>query len=76
MTQVVCTDSSTPKNDCQPNGKFIVVTGPSGVGKGTILARLLERHPELYRSISVTTRSPRQEEIHGKDYYFVSRNQF
>jgi len=76
MTQVVCTDSSTPKNDCQPNGKLIVVTGPSGVGKGTILARLLERHPELYRSTSVTTRSPRKEEIHGKDYYFVSRNQF
>lgn len=76
MTQVVPTDSSTPKSDRLPSGRLIVVTGPSGVGKGTILARLLERHPELYRSISVTTRSPRQQEIDGKDYYFVSRDQF
>jgi guanylate kinase len=57
-------------------GKLIVLTGPSGVGKGTLLQSLLKRHPELYLSISVTTRAPRPGEIHGKDYYFVSRSTF
>jgi guanylate kinase len=57
-------------------GKLIVLTGPSGVGKGTLLRSLLKRHPELYLSISVTTRAPRKGEIHGRDYYFVSRSEF
>lgn len=57
-------------------GKLIVLTGPSGVGKGTLLRSLLRRHPDLYLSISVTTRAPRVGEIHGRDYYFVSRTEF
>ncbi|XQQ06597.1 MAG: guanylate kinase [Leptolyngbya sp. IPPAS B-1204] len=57
-------------------GKLIVLTGPSGVGKGTLMRMLLRRHPELYLSISVTTRTPRPGEIHGRDYYFVSRAEF
>ncbi len=57
-------------------GKLIVLTGPSGVGKGTLLRSLLKRHPDLYLSISVTTRAPRPGEVHGKDYYFVSRSTF
>jgi len=57
-------------------GRLIVLTGPSGVGKGTLMQLLLQRHPQLYLSISVTTRSPRPGEIHGKDYYFVSREEF
>ena len=60
----------------QQTGRLIVVTGPSGVGKGTLLKLLFERHPELYLSISVTTRSPRSGETEGKDYYFVSRDRF
>lgn len=57
-------------------GQLIVFTGPSGVGKGTLLKALRQRHPQLRLSISATTRSPRAEEIHGKDYYFMERSQF
>ncbi len=57
-------------------GELIVLTGPSGVGKGTLLRSLLQRHPELFLSISVTTRSPRPGEIDGLHYYFVDRPQF
>ncbi|MGB7894449.1 MAG: guanylate kinase [Microcoleus sp.] len=58
------------------SGKLIVLTGPSGVGKGTLVRSLLNRHSELYLSVSVTTRSPREGEIEGKHYYFVSRSRF
>ncbi len=58
------------------SGKLIVLTGPSGVGKGTLVRSLLNRHPELYLSVSVTTRSPREGEIEGQHYYFVSRSRF
>ncbi len=57
-------------------GKLIVLTGPSGVGKGTLLRSLLKRHPELYLSVSATTRQPRPGEIDGQHYYFVSRDKF
>jgi guanylate kinase len=57
-------------------GKLIVLTGPSGVGKGTLLQLLLQRHPELHLSLSMTTRSPRPGEIHGQHYLFSSRDEF
>ena len=57
-------------------GKLIVLTGPSGVGKGTLVQILLQRHPEIYLSISATTRSPRLGETYGEHYYFVSRTDF
>ena len=46
-------------------GRLIVLTGPSGVGKGTLLKLLMAHHPELYVSISVTTRTPRPGEVQG-----------
>jgi guanylate kinase len=56
--------------------KVIVITGPSGVGKGTLIERLLERVPELELSISGTTREPRSGEIDGRDYHFLSPEEF
>ena len=58
------------------NGELIVLSGPSGVGKGTLLAHLRDRHPDLQVSISVTTRQPRAGEVDGQHYYFVSTAEF
>ena len=58
------------------HGKLIVLTGPSGVGKGTLVRSLLQRHPELFLSVSVTTRSPRPGEIDGISYSFIDRPRF
>lgn len=57
-------------------GKLIVLTGPSGVGKGTLMQKLLAQHPQLYYSVSATTRSPRPGEIDGKSYFFITPNSF
>ena len=56
--------------------KVFVITGPSGVGKGTLIRELLQRVPDLELSISATTREPRQGEIDGRDYHFLSREEF
>jgi guanylate kinase len=57
-------------------GNLVVLTGPSGVGKGTLIRSLLQHHPELYFSVSATTRAPRPGEVEGQHYYFVNRLQF
>ncbi|HET9121270.1 MAG TPA: guanylate kinase [Solirubrobacterales bacterium] len=57
-------------------GKVFVITGPSGVGKGTLIELLRERLPELELSTSATTREPRPEEVHGRDYHFLSPEEF
>ena len=59
-----------------PVGKVFVITGPSGVGKGTLIELLLERLPELELSISATTREPRPGEVNGRDYHFLSPEEF
>ena len=69
-------DSTSQANKQKLRGKLIVLTGPSGVGKGTLVQILLQRHPEIYLSISATTRSPRPGETYGEHYYFVSRTDF
>ena len=57
-------------------GKVFVITGPSGVGKGTLIEQLLERIPELELSISATTREPRPGEVEGRDYFFLTPEEF
>ena len=56
--------------------KVFVITGPSGVGKGTLIRSLLERVPELELSVSATTRKPRLGETHGVDYHFLDDDEF
>ena len=56
--------------------KVFVITGPSGVGKGTLIRGLLERIPELELSVSATTRAPRPGEEDGVDYHFLTPEQF
>jgi len=56
--------------------KLFVITGPSGVGKGTLISRLLDRVPDLELSVSATTRPPREGEVDGRDYHFLDRAEF
>jgi guanylate kinase len=58
------------------SAKVFVITGPSGVGKGTLIKKLLERVPGLALSVSATTRSPREGEEDGVDYHFLTEEQF
>ena len=57
-------------------GKLIVISGPSGVGKGTVVKELMKRHDKLRFSVSATTREIRPGEENGVNYYFVSRERF
>src|ERR1700749_1549582 len=57
-------------------GKLIIFSAPSGAGKTTIVRHLLSKFPELEFSISATTRQLRGDEVNGKDYYFISKEEF
>jgi guanylate kinase len=59
-----------------PTGRLFVITGPSGVGKGTLIRRLRERILDLDLSVSATTRRPRPGEQDGVDYHFTSEEEF
>lgn len=56
--------------------KLIIITGPSGVGKGTVVKELLDRNKDIWLSISATTRNPRVGENDGLNYYFISEERF
>ena len=56
--------------------KLIIITGPSGVGKGTVVKELLDRNKDIWLSISATTRNPRVGENDGLNYYFISEEMF
>ena len=60
----------------QAKGKLVVVSGPSGVGKGTIVKTLVSRRNDVVESVSCTTRAPRKGEVHGREYYFLTKEEF
>ena len=57
-------------------GLLLVVSGPAGVGKGTVNAALMAKHPEIKMSVSATTRAPRPGEIDGVHYFFRTKEEF
>lgn len=57
-------------------GKLIIISGPSGVGKGTVVKALMEQNPQMKLSVSATTRAKRPNEIDGVHYYFISHEAF
>ncbi len=64
------------QQQCAAKGLLIVISGPSGVGKGTIFKELIKREPQIRFSVSATTRAPRPGEIDGVHYYFISNEEF
>lgn len=56
--------------------KLFVISGSSGVGKGTVIKEFLKRNPLFKLSVSCTTRLPRENEIHGENYFFLSKEEF
>ena len=63
-------------NEKVMKGVLVVVSGPSGVGKGTIVKTLVKKRSDIVESVSCTTRSPRVGEVHGREYYFLSEEEF
>ncbi len=57
-------------------GLLLVISGPSGAGKGTVCKAYLDKHPECALSVSATTRAPRPGEVEGENYYFMSQEDF
>ena len=55
---------------------LMAVSGPSGVGKGTIVKTIINRRDDVVESVSCTTREPREDEVNGKHYFFISREEF
>ncbi|HVK22486.1 MAG TPA: guanylate kinase [Actinokineospora sp.] len=65
-----------PGSGVAARSRLTVVSGPSGVGKSSVVGELRKLHPDLYFSVSVTTRSPRPGEVDGAHYHFVAKSEF
>lgn len=63
-------------NKIKTHGQLIVISGPSGCGKDTVVKEVLKTNPNAWLSVSCTSRKPRPGEVNGKDYFFLSRNEF
>jgi guanylate kinase len=70
------TAAGTAASDGSATARLTVLSGPSGVGKSTVVARLRATHPEVWQSVSLTTRSPRPGEIDGLHYWFCDDRRF
>lgn len=71
-----CSGSRARGGDSTPRPRLTVLSGPSGVGKSTVVAELRRSHPEVWLSVSVTTRKPRPGETHGVEYFFAGNDEF
>ena len=60
----------------EKQGKIFILSGPSGSGKGTVLKSAMREHPDMFLSVSATTRGPRQGEIDGVHYFFIDEDRF
>ena len=67
---------SDPTGPGAGRSRLVVLAGPTAVGKGTVAAAVRERHPEVWLSVSATTRKPRPGEVNGLHYWFVSDDEF
>lgn len=78
--EAVAAKGAAPSGACAPagrrNSRLTVLSGPSGVGKSTVVAELRRQCPEIWISVSVTTRRPRPGEVNGREYYFVDNREF
>ncbi len=66
---------AVPAADAKRGGRY-VISGPSGVGKGTLVSKLMELRDDVALSVSATTRSPRPGEVDGKNYFFLTKEKF
>lgn len=73
---VTSQDGQGSADSARTRGRLVVLAGPSAVGKSTVVAELRERIDDLYFSVSMTTRAPRPGEVDGRDYFFVSKDDF
>jgi len=80
MSSFAMTSSQQPGTDAvqlpQRNGYLLVVSGPSGAGKGTLVTHLIEQRPDCVFSVSATTRARRSTEAEGREYLFLSKEEF
>ena len=76
MTQSVAAPSEPAESPAAASGRLLVLTGPTAVGKGTVEAALRAAHPEVWVSVSATTRAPRPGEVNGVNYWFMSDDEF
>lgn len=70
------TDGPSPDPGSVRTGNLFIVSGPSGAGKGTLVRALSSLVPDLWVSVSATTRGPRPGEVEGRDYFFMSNDEF
>ena len=61
---------------CNNKGRLFIISAPSGAGKTTLCTMLMKKYPAVNYSISYTTRAPRENEINGKDYFFIDKDTF
>jgi guanylate kinase len=73
---MLATEPSGPRRGAPAPAQLTVLSGPSGVGKSTVVSRLREECPWIWQSVSVTTRPPRPAEVDGREYFFVSEQEF